>query len=97
MTELLSPEEREEEFGRLMGWLQRSDRNAMEKKFLFKDFNEAFAFMSRVALKAEKMDHHPEWFNVYNRVEVILATHSAGGITMKDIELARFMDQVGDP
>ena len=97
MTELLSPEEREEEFGRLMGWLQRSDRNTMEKKFLFKDFNEAFAFMSRVALKAEKMDHHPEWFNVYNRVEVILATHSAGGITMKDIELARFMDQVGDP
>jgi len=97
MTELLSTEEREKEIGSLKDWHQRTDRNAMEKKFMFKDFNEAFAFMSRVALTAEKMDHHPEWFNVYNRVEVILATHSAGGITMKDIKLARFMDQVGDP
>ena len=62
------------------------------KSFRFKDFNAAFGFMTRVALLAEKMDHHPEWSNVYNRVEVLLATHEAGGVTERDVEMARFMD-----
>ena len=66
----------------------------IEKKYSFQDFNAAFGFMSRVAIKAEKMDHHPEWFNVYNRVEVTLSTHDAGGVTQLDIELAKFMDEI---
>ena len=71
----------------------RDGRDAIQKTFQFKDFNAAFGFMGRVAMKAEKMDHHPEWFNVYNRVEVTLATHDAGGLTAKDIKLAVFMDK----
>jgi 4a-hydroxytetrahydrobiopterin dehydratase len=62
------------------------------RKFAFKDFNAAFAFMTRVAMLAEKMDHHPEWFNVYNRVEVTLSSHDAGGVTDKDITMAKAMD-----
>jgi 4a-hydroxytetrahydrobiopterin dehydratase len=69
-----------------------SDREAMAKTFRFKTFNDAFGFMTRVALMAEKLDHHPEWFNVYNRVEITLATHDAGGITERDITLARFIE-----
>ncbi|HBC09603.1 MAG TPA: 4a-hydroxytetrahydrobiopterin dehydratase, partial [Rhodospirillaceae bacterium] len=68
-------------------------RDAIIKTFTFKDFNAAFGFMSRAALLAEKMDHHPEWYNIYNRVEVTLATHDAGGVTQKDIDLAAFMDR----
>ncbi|MBL8833629.1 MAG: 4a-hydroxytetrahydrobiopterin dehydratase, partial [Rhodospirillales bacterium] len=64
------------------------------KSYKFADFNAAFAFMTRVALKAEKMDHHPEWFNVYNKVDVVLSTHDAGGLTERDIKLAKFMDAV---
>lgn len=67
-------------------------RDAITRSFRFKDFNAAFGFMSRVALMAEKLDHHPEWSNVYGRVEVTLATHDAGGVTELDVELARFMD-----
>ena len=70
------------------------DRNAITKNYQLADFNAAFGFMSRVAIKAEKMDHHPEWFNVYNRVEVTLSTHDAGGVTQLDIELAKFMDEI---
>ena len=77
---------------RLEGWRAAEGRDAICKEFRFKDFNAAFGFMSRVALHAEKADHHPEWFNVYNRVEVTLATHDAGGVTDKDIALAHFMD-----
>lgn len=76
------------------GWSLSEGRDAIEKHYKFKDFNQAFSFMTSVALRAEKMDHHPEWFNVYNRVEVTLSTHDAGGITAKDIELAKFMDQI---
>ena len=76
----------------LDGWQAVDDRDAITKQFRFKDFNAAFGFMSRVALYAEKADHHPEWFNVYNRVEVTLSTHDAGGVTKKDVALARFMD-----
>ncbi len=68
-------------------------RDAIVRTFVFADFNAAFGFMTRVALKAETMDHHPEWSNVYNRVEVLLATHDADGVTALDVELARFMDQ----
>ncbi len=93
MSELLSPEERQSALTALPGWAESKDRNAMEKTFTFADFNAAFAFMTRAAMMAEKMDHHPEWFNVYDRVEVTLATHSAGGVTEKDIALAEAMEK----
>jgi 4a-hydroxytetrahydrobiopterin dehydratase len=79
---------------RLQGWRAVDGRDAICKEFRFADFNAAFAFMTRVALHAEKHDHHPEWLNVYNRVEVTLTTHDAGGVTSKDIALAHFMDQI---
>jgi 4a-hydroxytetrahydrobiopterin dehydratase len=78
---------------RLTGWSEVSGRDAITRKFVFKDFNEAFGFMSRVALVAEKMDHHPEWSNVYKTVDVTLATHDAGGVTELDINLAEAMDR----
>jgi len=79
--------------GQLSGWsVKDGDRDAIEKTFKFADFKSAFAFMSACALKAEQMDHHPEWFNVYNRVEVTLTTHDADGVTALDLELATYMD-----
>jgi 4a-hydroxytetrahydrobiopterin dehydratase len=78
---------------RLEGWRAADNRDAIVKEYRFNDFNQAFAFMTRVALFAEKHDHHPEWSNVYNRVDVTLTTHDAGGVTDKDIALAHFMDQ----
>ena len=78
---------------KLSGWSEVSGRDAITRKFVFKDFNQAFGFMARAALAAEKMDHHPEWSNVYNRVEVLLATHDADGVTEKDVALAMFMDE----
>ncbi len=80
----------------LTGWRAVEGRDAIAKEFRFADFNAAFGFMARVALHAEKHDHHPEWFNVYNRVEVTLATHDAGGVTEKDVALARFMDEAAE-
>ncbi len=74
-------------------WRAASEREAIVRSFAFADFNAAFAFMTRVALKAEKMDHHPEWSNVYNKVDVTLTTHDAGGVTDRDVELAAFMDK----
>ena len=79
---------------RLEGWHAAEGRDAIEKEFKFKDFNAAFGFMVRVALYAERNDHHPEWFNVYNRVEVTLATHDAEGVTALDVTLAAFMDEI---
>ena len=76
----------------LDGWNEVSGRDAIHKSFKFADFNRAFAFMTRVALKAEQLDHHPEWSNVYNRIEITLATHDAGGVTDLDVTLARFID-----
>jgi 4a-hydroxytetrahydrobiopterin dehydratase len=76
----------------LPGWSAAEGRDAIVKTFRFKDFNEAFGWMSRVALAAEKLDHHPEWFNVYSRVEVLLATHDADGVTDLDVRLAKHMD-----
>jgi 4a-hydroxytetrahydrobiopterin dehydratase len=78
---------------RLEGWRAADGRDAITRDFRFKDFNAAFGFMSRAALYAEKHDHHPEWTNVYNRVDVTLATHDAGGVTEKDVALAQFMDR----
>lgn len=78
----------------LSEWTAVSGRDAIAKTFVFADFNAAFGFMARVALMAEKMDHHPEWFNVYSRVEVTLSTHDAGGVTSLDVQMARFMDLV---
>ena len=76
----------------LGGWSAAPGREAIRKSFTFKDFNQAFGFMTRIALYAEKLDHHPEWFNVYNRVEVTLATHDADGVTELDVKLAKLMD-----
>lgn len=76
----------------LEGWQKIPDREAISKSFKFKNFSEAFGFMTRVALYAEKIDHHPEWFNVYNQVDVTLATHSENGITELDIKLAQKMN-----
>ncbi len=78
----------------LDGWSNTEDRDAIQKTFTFKNFNQAFSFMTRVAMEAEKTNHHPEWFNVYNRVDVTLSTHDAGGITEKDIKLAQFMEMI---
>ncbi len=76
------------------GWAKTKGRAAIFKSYQHKDFNAAFAFMTRVAMKAEQMNHHPEWFNVYNRVDVTLTTHDAGGVTELDAKLAAFMDSV---
>jgi 4a-hydroxytetrahydrobiopterin dehydratase len=78
--------------GELDGWSEATGRDAIVKTFQFKSFSQAWGWMSRIALLAEKMDHHPEWVNVYGRVDVTLATHTAGGVTDKDIALARKMD-----
>jgi 4a-hydroxytetrahydrobiopterin dehydratase len=94
MPAKLSPEARKAALIKLKGWSDVSGRDAITRKFVFKDFNEAFGFMSRVALVAEKMDHHPEWSNVYKTVEVTLATHDAGGVTELDIKLAETMDKL---
>jgi len=78
----------------LHGWSEVEDRDAIRKTYHFADFNEAFGFMTRVAIMAEKLDHHPEWFNVWNRVEVTLSTHDAGGLTERDLKLAEIMDRI---
>ncbi|SAL99627.1 hypothetical protein [Absidia glauca] len=76
------------------GWSMVDNRDAIIKKYQFTDFNQAFGFMTRVALKADKMDHHPEWFNVYNRVEITLSTHDCGGLSTRDVDLATFCDSL---
>lgn len=92
MSNILDGARRIEALASLDGWNVETDRDAITKEFAFKDFNAAFGFMTRIAMKAEAMDHHPEWRNIYNRVTVTLATHDAGGLTEKDIALASFMD-----
>ena len=88
--------ERAKALHELHGWTEAKGRDAISKTFQFKSFSQAWGFMSRVALHAEKADHHPEWSNVYGRVEVTLSTHSAGGVTEKDIALARKMDSLAN-
>jgi 4a-hydroxytetrahydrobiopterin dehydratase len=94
MTQKLAGEARKAALARLKGWSETSGRDAITRKFVFADFNEAFGFMTRAALVAEKLDHHPEWFNVYKTVEVTLSTHDAGGLTERDIKLAEAMDKI---
>jgi 4a-hydroxytetrahydrobiopterin dehydratase len=94
MPKRLSAEARDEALVTLTGWKLAEGREAITKRFVFRDFNEAFGWMTRVALIAEKMDHHPEWSNVYRTVEVTLATHDAGGLTELDVKLARAMDAI---
>ncbi len=94
MTAKLTGDARKSALSKLNGWSEVAGRDAVSKKFVFKDFNEAFGFMARVALVAEKMDHHPEWFNVYKTVEVTLSTHDAGGLTERDVKLAEAMDKI---
>jgi len=94
MVAKLSGKARQKALAEMKGWTKvKGSRDALEKTFLFKDFNEAFGWMSRVALAAEKADHHPEWFNVYNRVHVVLTTHDANGLSERDMALARLMDK----
>jgi 4a-hydroxytetrahydrobiopterin dehydratase len=94
MSGKLTGDARKSALAGLRGWSEVSGRDAITKKFVFKDFNQAFGFMARAALVAEKMDHHPEWFNVYKTVEVTLSTHDAGGLTDRDVKLAEAMDKI---
>ncbi|KAI0226664.1 Pterin-4-alpha-carbinolamine dehydratase 2 [Lamellibrachia satsuma] len=91
----LSKEERSSVLTGLIqaGWTEVDGRDAIYKEFLFKNFNQAFGFMTRVAMTAEKMNHHPEWFNVYNKVQVTLSTHDVGGLSQRDVTLANFMEK----
>lgn len=92
MAEKLSNEERNAALAKLPEWKMADNREAIHRQFKFGNFNKAFAFMTKVAMLAEKMDHHPEWSNVYNKVDVTLTTHDANGITAMDIRMAEFMD-----
>lgn len=93
MAEKLEGAARKAALAELADWNEVADRDAIERTFTFKSFNQAFGFMTRAALRAEKMNHHPEWFNVYNRVEVTLTTHDCGGLSELDATLAKFMDK----
>jgi 4a-hydroxytetrahydrobiopterin dehydratase len=94
MVERLSAEARKSALKELPGWKEADGREAIARTFVFRDFNEAFGFMSRAALVAEKNDHHPEWRNVYKTVDVVLATHDANGVTARDIDLAKAMNAI---
>ncbi|XP_043595769.1 probable pterin-4-alpha-carbinolamine dehydratase isoform X2 [Bombus pyrosoma] len=91
----LTQEEREKDLKPLLsnGWSVQQNRDAIYKEFLFKNFNQAFGFMTKVALQAEKMDHHPEWFNVYNKVNITLSSHDVNGLSQRDVKLASFIDK----
>ena len=95
MVQKLDPEDRDAAVKRLAGWAKAKGRNAITKPFVFGDFNEAFGFTARAALVAEKMIHHPEWSNLYKKVEVVLTTHEADGLTSLDIKLAEAMNRIG--
>jgi 4a-hydroxytetrahydrobiopterin dehydratase len=92
MAELLTEKRRDEALAGLPGWRLQAGRGAIEKSFTFGDFNAAFAFMTRIALRAEAMNHHPEWFNVYNRVDIVLSSHDVNGLSERDIALAEFIE-----
>jgi 4a-hydroxytetrahydrobiopterin dehydratase len=94
MSQKLAGDARKSALSRLKGWSEVGGRDAITKKFVFADFNQAFGFMTRAALVAEKLDHHPEWFNVYKTVEVTLSTHDAEGLTELDVKLAEAMDKL---
>lgn len=92
MIHKLTSEERSTQLSQLASWQAVTGRDAIHRQLKFADFNEAFGFMTRVAIKAQEMNHHPEWFNVYHTVDITLTTHEAGGVTERDIALARFID-----
>ncbi len=94
MVERLTGTARQTALRELKGWSEIEDRDAIRKSFHFSNFSEAWGFLSRIALAAEKMDHHPEIFNVYNRVEIILSTHDAGGLSERDVSLAKAIDEL---
>jgi len=94
MPQKLTAAARTAALAKLPGWSEVKGRDAITRKFVFKDFNEAFGFMTKAALIAEKLDHHPEWFNVYKTVEVTLSTHDAGGLTELDVKLAEAMNRL---
>lgn len=94
MVQKLSEAERVAGLAELNGWRDASDRDAIEKSFQFADFNTAWVFMTQVALQAEKLDHHPEWFNVYGTVNITLSTHDCDGVSERDIRLAKFIDSI---
>jgi 4a-hydroxytetrahydrobiopterin dehydratase len=94
MASKLTQSARDDALAKLSGWKLVDGREAIAKTFQFKDFNAAFGFMTRAALVAEQMNHHPEWFNVWNRVDVTLSTHDAGGLTERDMKLAAAMDKL---
>jgi 4a-hydroxytetrahydrobiopterin dehydratase len=94
MAQKLTADARKNALGKLSGWSEAKDRDAISKKFVFADFSAAFGFMTRAALMAEKLDHHPEWFNVHKTVEVTLSTHDAGGVTELDVKLAEAMNKL---
>ena len=94
MVDRLTGAARQTALRALDGWSEVEDRDAIRKSFHFSNFSEAWGFLSRIALYAEKIDHHPEIFNVYNRVEIILSTHDAGGVSDKDVALAKFIDSI---
>jgi len=96
MAAKLTSEERKIALTALSGWVEVEGRDAIQKRFLFKDFNAAFGFMSRIAMMAEKLDHHPEWSNVYRTVDVTLTTHDAGGLTDLDVKLAQAMNRFAE-
>jgi 4a-hydroxytetrahydrobiopterin dehydratase len=93
MPAILAPDQAEKALSALPGWKKSADGKGIEKQFSFKNFKQAFAFMTRVAEIAEQMNHHPEWKNVYNKVDVRLTTHDAGGFTEKDVKLAEAMEK----
>ena len=94
MVEKLNEAERAAALASLPGWQWNEGRDAIARSFRFRDFNQAFGFMARVALLAEKADHHPEWSNVWNKVDILLTTHDAGGLTRRDVDLAAAIDAV---
>lgn len=96
MSGKLSADDRAARLSELNGWQSVAGRDAIERNLEFADFNEAFGFMTRVAIKAQEMDHHPEWFNVYNVVRITLSSHDVNGVTQRDVELARFIDSIAN-
>ena len=97
MAQKLDAAQRKAALDELAGWKMVEGRNAITRTLKFADFSEAFGFMTRVALAAEKLDHHPEWSNVWNRVEITLSTHDAGGLTDRDLKLAKIIDKLAGP
>ncbi|MBU3543178.1 MAG: 4a-hydroxytetrahydrobiopterin dehydratase [Burkholderiaceae bacterium] len=94
MTSLITPAQRSQLAQELPDWRMVEGRDAIHRQFVFNDFSEAFAFMTRIALHAEKNNHHPEWSNVWNRVDITLSTHDVGGLSERDLELARYINIV---